>query len=288
MRALCLSHLAVLALASNYTPDDIQWAADVGAAGARTEIRHHCNAEIGGLWNRVAESLATGGAPYRSFLVVGQPPLARVAWEVETAAAQYRPRPDASELARIVKDDVFTVLAFPDTGGNMITAQWLERAGVQHMVIRRRGDKRGLDTVPPTYFGHGGSERVSNLFGATAELQAVMATFDSQEVIRLSERADIEVLLLTAAGEFKCNLDGTRIRRGYRVEQGRTVVIQYRRRKHSGKWHFCTDCRHWRTSGYEHPTTKLRRRDLCGICPAKTNDGADLRETARTPPVPTA
>ena len=62
-----------------------------------------------------------------------------------------------------------------------------------------------------------GSDTVANLFGASVELVAVMATFDRAAVIDIAERADVEVLVLAGGQEFKCNLDDTRILRGYRL-----------------------------------------------------------------------
>ena len=47
------------------------------------------------------------------------------------------------------------------------------------------------------------------------QLEGVVATFASADVIAIAEGADVEVILITTGGEFKCNLDDTRIKRGY-------------------------------------------------------------------------
>ena len=60
-----------------------------------------------------------------------------------------------------------------------------------------------------------GSDSVTKLFGASVDLEGVVATFASTDVIAIAEDADVEVILITTAGEFKCNLDDTRILRGY-------------------------------------------------------------------------
>ena len=59
------------------------------------------------------------------------------------------------------------------------------------------------------------SETATNLFGASMELQGVVATFASADVQAIAARGDVEAILITTAGEFKCNLDDTRIKRGY-------------------------------------------------------------------------
>ena len=106
------------------------------------------------------------------------------------------------------------------------------RRGVPHPLdchrhsIRRVGPTPGRRRVPPAAAGKrytvqpltldvAGSETVGNLFGATAELQGVVATFASSDVRTIAEDNDVEVILVTTGGEFKCNLDDTRILRGY-------------------------------------------------------------------------
>lgn len=60
-----------------------------------------------------------------------------------------------------------------------------------------------------------GSESATNLFGTSMQLKGVVATFASEDEISIAENVDVEVILVTTGGEFKCNLDDTRILRGY-------------------------------------------------------------------------
>ena len=55
----------------------------------------------------------------------------------------------------------------------------------------------------------------ANLFGASIELFGAVATFNSDDIRRIVENADLETLVITQTGEFKCNLDDTRLERGF-------------------------------------------------------------------------
>ena len=189
-------------------------------------IQHTCSAQIGGFWNKLNEALSSVEGAYgsyhgiRKFSITGQSPLARVAHLVQAAQARYMPVPaaDDDEVQGILGDDVFTVWVLPNSGGSMITAARLADTGVEHLVIRPRGDKEGRQTVQPLTIDVAGSDTTSNLFGATVELEGVIASFESAAVIEIARDADVEVVLITTAGEFKCNLDDTRILRGYGLE----------------------------------------------------------------------
>ena len=55
----------------------------------------------------------------------------------------------------------------------------------------------------------------ANLFGASIDLFGAVATFDSDAIRRIVKDADLEALVITRTGEFKCNLDDTRLERGF-------------------------------------------------------------------------
>ena len=44
----------------------------------------------------------------------------------------------------------------------------------------------------------------------------VIATFPSEAVYQIALRRDVEAVLITTSGEFRCNLDDTRLKRGFR------------------------------------------------------------------------
>ena len=105
----------------------------------------------------------------------------------------------------MVSNDVFTVWIRPEARGSMVTAARLADTGVEHVVIRPRGDKEGRYTVQPLTLDIAEAESVTNLFGASVQLEGVVATFASADVIAIAEGADVEVILITTGGEFKCN-----------------------------------------------------------------------------------
>ena len=214
---------AVTAQKAAYTRDEVDAAIDIGVRGRGDRIQHACTAEIGGFWNKLAEALSATEGAYgqwhgiRKFRIVGQPPMARVARYAADARRRYEPTPQATDdhIVGMTSDDVFTVWIRPEANGSMITAARLADTGVEHVVIRPRGDREGRYTVQPRTIDVAGSESATNLFGTSVQLEGVVATFASEDVISIAENADVEVLLVTTGGEFKCNLDDTRILRGY-------------------------------------------------------------------------
>ena len=98
-------------------------------------------------------------------------------------------------------------------------AHRLHPGGGAHADQRHENDLRPRgrrNAVQPLSVELMDGETYSNLFGASVELVGVVATFDSDAVRAIIAERDLEVLLITAARqEFKCNLDDTRLKRGY-------------------------------------------------------------------------
>jgi hypothetical protein len=57
---------------------------------------------------------------------------------------------------------------------------------------------------------------------------------------------------------------------------------EYRRKKGSDVWHWCTNCRDWPTSNYDSTTTKPTSGELDNECRAKENNN-DCRTTDGRP-----
>ena len=96
------------------------------------------------------------------------------------------------------------------------TAANLQATNVETVVIRPRGDKDGRQVVQPLTVDVTDGTVMSNLFGASVQIFGVVATFSSDAVREIIAQGDIEVLLITGSQEeFKCNLDDTRLQRGY-------------------------------------------------------------------------
>ena len=155
---------------------------------------HSCTANIGGFWNRLSETLSTAeGQPLRAFRIHGQPPLSRVAQEAPTSPAA----PTAADRSRddvrdLVGDDVFTVWAEPEADGDMRTAANLEATGIETIVVRPRGDNEGRQTVHPLSVETMDGTTTANLFGASIELFGAVAMFNSDDIPRIVENADLE------------------------------------------------------------------------------------------------
>ena len=199
-----------------YTDAQIAAAVDVGWNDDLDRIMHSCTANIGGFWNRLSETISTTeGQPLRAFLIHGQPPLSRVAQEADFARRAYSGRPEPDDVRDLVGDDVFTVWAEPEADGDMRTAANLEATGIETIVVRPRGDDVGRQTVHPLSVETMDGTTTANLFGASIELFGAVATFNSDDIRRIVENADLEALVITRTGEFKCNLDDTRLKRGF-------------------------------------------------------------------------
>ena len=181
------------------------------------DIQHSCTAAVGGLWNRLAESLETGeGQPLRKWRIHGQPPLARIAQEADFAARRYTGKPSVDDVRHLIGDNQFTVWAEPDTEGDMRTAANLRATRIGTVVGRARGDREGRNVIQPLSVEIMDGSVTSNLHGASVEIFGVMATFDSEAVQAIIAEKDFEVLVITdSREEFKCNLDDTRLKRGY-------------------------------------------------------------------------
>jgi hypothetical protein len=211
---VCVVIFQAVVTAQDYSAADITTAISFGTKKDVNRIQSSCSARISGFWNKLGE--ADG---IREYEILGQSPLARVADFAEGAKARYQPIPTAEDdhILEILSDNIFTVWAVPDAGGSMTTAARLADTGVEHVVIRPRGDKQGRATVQPLTVDVAGVDTVSNLFGMSVQLEGIVATFASDDVINIVKIRDVEVILITTSGEFKCNLDYKRIMRGYRT-----------------------------------------------------------------------
>lgn len=54
---------------------------------------------------------------------------------------------------------------------------------------------------------------------------------------------------------------------------GEIMASQYRKRKGSDTWHFCSNCSNWPTSNYEISYTKPTSGEFCNECQAKKKAG---------------
>ena len=201
----------------SYSDEQINAAIEVGYNDDLNRIMHSCNASVGGFFNKLNEVLNSAeGQPLRAWQIHGQAPLARVAQEADFARRRYTSRPTPDDVRDLLQDDVFTIWAEPDTEGDMRTAQNLAVTNVETVVIRPRGDSDGRQVVQPLSVDVTDGTVASNLFGASVQVFGVVATFDSAAVREIIAQSDLEVLLITGSREeFKCNLDDTRLQRGY-------------------------------------------------------------------------
>lgn len=197
---------------SGYTDQQIENAIRTGVEDKTDRIMHSCTASRGGRLGAWASQLDRGGGTY---LVIGHPPLARVAEAARTARETYRPNPTTEEARDLIGEGVFTVRVIPRAGSSMRSAEHLAVMGLQHVVVRPRGDRHGRQTVQPLAV-EPTSRSIGNLFGAAVTMEGAVATFHPTRIREIIAEKDLEVIVITDSGdEMKCNLDDTRLKRGF-------------------------------------------------------------------------
>ena len=217
----------------SYSAQEITAAINYGLRNDVGDISHNCRAGTGGWGNLLGQAIGAGivggltgnddpleSTPWmgvKDWRITGIPPLARIARYARDAQRRYLPTPTADDpvIDELLAGGVFTLTIHPDAN-DMVSAAQVAETGIEHVVLRRRGDNEGRTTVQPLTIDVAGSETVTNLFGASVTLTGVVATFDSEAVYEIALRRDVEAVLITTSGEFRCNLDDTRLKRGFR------------------------------------------------------------------------
>ena len=197
-----------------YDAEVIARAIAVGVNGDLDRIQNSCTARAGGFGRRLFEAAVNVSSV--DIWITGQPPLARAAaYAAAEAESNYRPVPAADDplWLEILADDLFTVHVVPGADGDWRMAQWLAGGGIEHVVIRPRDDDAGQQAVQAIAVKAGASLRA--LFGPSVQPQGAVAVFTSADVLAIAERADVQVVVITTTGEFRCNLDDTRLLRGF-------------------------------------------------------------------------
>ena len=178
--------------------EDIQAAINIGYQDGKLDnVVPSCSAALTGFGRAFKKAVRAGltgsGAHVEFVRVVGLSPLAIVAINAREHAEKYLPAPTLAASAGTVERDVFiVVVSAPDL---------MSDAPLKHVVIRPRGSKNRQEVVQP--------------LNAEVEAKTAVAIFDSAAVLQIAERKDVQVMIVTGAGEVKCNLDDKRIRRAY-------------------------------------------------------------------------
>ena len=123
--------------------------------------------------------------------VTGQPPLARVAGHARQLRRLHKPlpEPDSADVAAMIGRDLFEIRVLD------------YMKGIEFIVIGPRGGDDEQAVALPVALEVGDS--------------AMVAQFAKDDVKRIAEDAEVEVVVVTASGEFRCNLDDRKIRCGF-------------------------------------------------------------------------
>ena len=183
---------------ARFSAEDIQAAINIGYQdGKLGDVVPSCSASLAGFGRvfkkAVRAGLTDSGAHIEMARVVGLSPLAIVAINAREHAEKYLPAPTPTESAETVERDVFLVVVSAPT--------LMSDAPLKHVVLQPRGSKNRQQIVQP--------------LNAEFEATTAVAIFDSATVLQIAERKDVQVVIVTGAGEMKCNLDDKRIRRAY-------------------------------------------------------------------------
>ena len=211
---LAATVLTITELPAQYSQADINAAIDLGLRGRVGRIESTCIAEIQKAWKVLAERLS--GHP-RRYRITGHSPLALVALYAAGTQRRYEPVPRASDkpIIDLLSADVFTVWIRPHADRDMGTAARLADTKVERVVLRPSRGKRERYVVQPLAIHRAGSELVENLAGASVQLESIVATFASADVITLAKGSHAEVVVVTPDGEFTCRFGKKKLLRGY-------------------------------------------------------------------------
>ena len=140
----------------------------------------------------------------------------QIAMAVADRESKYMPPPAPEDIGDGLRQPALSLWIEPigDTNSGNSTVDL--SASIDHVVIRPEDREGG--TIQPQEIT---TEPVSfqNLFGAEFVSTRALATFPADSALEASADRDLEVVIITPAGERKCNVDNDRIYRMFHLER---------------------------------------------------------------------
>lgn len=130
--------------------------------------------------------------------------------------AKYMDPPPPSEITDDLRIQVLRLWLEPQGDSAAVDGTIDLAASINHVVIRPEDRDEGV--VQPLSF-ETEPVKFSNLFGAQFTSTRGLSTFSAEGALAASEDRDLEVVVITPAGERRCNVDNDDIKRMFQMDQ---------------------------------------------------------------------
>ena len=195
--------------------DGVQAAIDEGSSNA---LSASCTANpgMGSIFGNALTAAVGGGTTYTGgYSVTFLSHYGQIATVKSERERRYMPPPTPSDIPNELREPRLHLWIEPDgdsDGDNLIELS----ASIEHVVIRPEDRTEGV--IQPIDFT---TEPVTfrNLLGAEYVATRALATFPADSALEAAADRDLEVVVITPAGERRCNVDNDRIYRMFHLER---------------------------------------------------------------------
>ena len=215
----CFLVLALLAVPGyqglpTLTDSEVQAALDVGLDGNEiNKVRRYCDARAG-FGQILGQSLINTGTTtlgrFRATMSSNIGEIALIAYEKKR---KYQPVGLEDVPAELREPAAFVSIA--PLGDSFADGQVDLPSLIEHVIVRPQGSKDGAVQplsiqTNPTY--------LQNLFGAVIAANTAVVSFPAQAIYEIAQNDDVEIVVITAAGERKCDINDDDIRRMFDLD----------------------------------------------------------------------
>lgn len=181
------------------------------------DLSRDCRANPG-FGERLGANLVGGAHHTGGYRVTFTSHYGQIALAVKDSERNYMPAPAPDDISDDLREPVLSLWIEPLGDTNRTDSTIDLSASINHVVIRPEDREEGV--IQPIEFS---TEPVTfqNLLGAEFVSTRALATFPADSALEASLERDLEVVLITEAGERRCNVDNDRIFRMFHLERPR-------------------------------------------------------------------
>ena len=196
------------------TDSEVQAALDIGLDGDEIKkVRRYCDARAGfgeTLGGSLFNSGTTSLGQFRVTMSSNIGEIALIAYEKKR---RYQPVGLEDVPAELREPAAFVSIA--PLGDSAADGQIDLPSLIEHVIARPQGDEYGAVQplsiqTNPTY--------LQNLLGAQIAANTAIVSFPAQAIYEIAENDDVEIVVITAAGERKCDINDDDIRRMFDLD----------------------------------------------------------------------
>lgn len=196
------------------TDSEVQAALNIGLDGNEiNKVRRYCDARAG-FGQILGQSLMNTGTTtlgrFRATMSSNIGEIALIAYEKKR---KYQPVGLEDVPAGLREPAAFVSIA--PLGDSVADGQVDLPSLIEHVIVRPKGNKDGAVQplniqTNPTY--------LQNLFGAVIAANTAVVSFPAQAIYEIAQNDDVEIVVITAAGERKCDINDDDIRRMFDLD----------------------------------------------------------------------